>query len=384
MSAYISALKTIANTAKRFIIKNASGVLLGSAIVGAVGKTTALYADCKNEETIDLVKSAVEEYNNSKALTQKALDSLGNCKLNIYTELEDFSVVMNRIKKMPDNIRREVERIDLPKMNPDIQVSLDADKQTAIAGNIGVVSGSLIGVAMFGMDGISSVSGIALGSVFVCAKGFTLLNKTFKNKEQAVSIIENIESEKAYLDDLTLQSKRLNKTLMDINQVARRHYRKMSSFLITDTDWCDLSNDEKLIVENTGMLIYLLLRICETKLLKNDDELLYNQIDFESINGVIEETEISVKDIANKEFPLPKIENPRVDSVSPNNKTDYDEIVESMQNTQMLIESVKSANFRADLERKITKIAQSDVEGISKKKYRLGFKMRLKNKNGED
>lgn len=298
MSVVIEGLALLAKAAKSFISKHVPEIITGSIVLAVSGTAATICASCKNKKAIAMVDEAVEKYTTTKNGAQDAINRLGEFKLEVYASFDDFVKEIEKIKDPPVILKKDISKIVLPDINlPISPKKLDAKAQAVIAGGEGMVSGTVIGVALFGIQGVALVPGVAIGGLFVCVKGFSLFNKSVNNMKDAETLCSDIEREITYLSDMKTHSNQMKNSIENVHRVYKSHITEIQSFLKPDTYWRTLSSREKRVIRNTVMLTKLLLEMCGVEVLKRNEETSKNQINTNEIMKIRTEATIVVDSI---------------------------------------------------------------------------------------
>ena len=208
---------------------------------------------------------------------------------------------IEKIKDPPNYLLKDIETIEFPHVIFTDKKELTANSQTAISGGIGITGGTIAGIAIFGLSGPALVSGLTVGSLFVCVKGFSLLNKSVKNMKQANSLCSELRMEKLFLIILDSNALRLWNRLKKVHSIYENHLEEMHEILDKKHVWKNFSSHEKLVIKNTILLTSLLLRMCEVKLIKVDEQNQRNECDMDIVTFIGEEANQIIKQINESE-----------------------------------------------------------------------------------
>ena len=165
------------------------------------------------------------------------------------------------------------------------------------AGAAGGIAGAIGGGATVGMLGgpIGAGLGIAVGAICGCyslAKNAdSTLEKSRKIESQADEAIKNINKIISYLDDLTDTTEKYKMVMSATKKVYDKELDKLRSVVSKKTNYDRFTPDEKLLLENTSLLVKLLYQMCKIKLVKKGEKGVeevnkqdINEIEMETIN----------------------------------------------------------------------------------------------------
>ena len=117
--------------------------------------------------------------------------------------------------------------------------------------------------------------GIAVGAICGCyslAKNAdSTLEKSRKIESQADEAIKNINKIISYLDDLTDTTEKYKMVMSATKKVYDKELDKLRSVVSKKTNYDRFTPDEKLLLENTSLLVKLLYQMCKIKLVKKGE-----------------------------------------------------------------------------------------------------------------
>lgn len=312
--------------------------------VGAVtGAGAAIFGGAKIKKASDTMKATkvqheknITMFEEKNLATTKAMDELGRKELEILKGFEKFSELLELIQNRPEFKAYQVGGVQIPSYDPQ-------ELQTASVG-AGVLLGGLGGAALGTAGGfaaagattaavmalgtastgtaIASLSGVAatnatlaalgggalsvggggmalgatvlssvtagmailVGGIVFSITGQGLSKKADKAKQQMLDAQREIKRVCNYLDFLGFTEKKFEKSLMQVNKVYQRHFAQLRSLIFSEhkINWAEYSNEEKLLTENTVLLVNLLFQMCKVKLVLKDE------MDFKSLNTINE------------------------------------------------------------------------------------------------
>ena len=306
---------------------------IGAAIAGATGVGAAVHGAAKMKKSNDQVKRASNQLEGSKSIFEeqnnaaiKVIDSIGKEELEILNSFEEFANQIERIQNRPEFVEYKKEGISIPKYNCEEIKKVSVGAGVLLGGLGGAAVGTAGGFAAAGATtsavmalgtastgtAIASLSGAAatnatlaaLGGGAIAAGGggialgTTILGMTTmgiglliggiifevsgsKVSEKADTAVAKMQDSKKEIDKINSYLILLNdtattfkKTLSALRRKYHSYYLKLKKLVELEgkTDWNEYTEDEKLVVENTVLLVGMLYKMCQVKLvLKNDD-----------------------------------------------------------------------------------------------------------------
>ena len=314
------------------------GLVKGAAVIaGAVGVGSAVHGASKMKEANDTMESAQSRHNRNithfeeeNTLTNRKMDELGMLELNILHSFSKFSDIIEQIQNRPVFNPYTKNGVALPEY--------DGEKIKEVSVGAGVLIGSLGGAALGTAGGfaaagatagavmalgtastgtaISTLSGAALykatlaalgggakaiggggiaagigtlgaatlgvgllvGGIIFSVTGESLSEKADEAWSQMKSAEEKINKICKYLLSLRQTANKYRDSLASANNLYLDHLNKMETFVIKKghTDWEYFTDEEKLITENTVLLVSLLYKMCQVELVlqsKNENDM---------------------------------------------------------------------------------------------------------------
>ena len=333
-------------------------IAIGSA-AAAAGVGAGIHGGIKMKEANDLmknVKNAVEKSQNHlekrNKKTTATMDELGKCELKILNSFKDFCDVYEKIHNI--TIKKiDIQGVKIPEYDPEELKNVSIGSGVILSGLGGAAMGTPGGfaaagaataaVAGFGVastgTAISSLTGaaatnailaalgggslaaggggMALGSVVlgVSSAGIGLLvggiifsiagaklsDKVDEATNQADEIIKKIDEACNYLAELKTMAELYNNRLNKINDIYKLYFDKLRTIVSVEgkNDWNNFTESEKRITENTFLLVNLLYKMCQVKLVnKSDDKDGINTINRDDINSAMQEADIVYKKVS--------------------------------------------------------------------------------------
>lgn len=300
---------------------------------GAGGVGALAHGGIKMKKANDTMKEAqaqheknIEKFEGKNKETTQAMDALGQKELEILHSFEKFSSIFERIQNKPEFKTYQKDSVAIP--------SYDAEDLKTASVGAGVLLGGLGGAALGTAGGfaaagattaavmafgtastgtaIASLSGaaatnatlaalgggaiaaggggMALGTTILGATtlGMGLLvggiifnftgSKLSDKADEAYAQMKKAESEiskiNKYLDQLKKAASKFETTLCKVDTVYQRHLTQLGNMVILEgkTDWNKYTAQEKLVTENTVLLVNLLFQMCKVKLVLTDED----------------------------------------------------------------------------------------------------------------
>ena len=327
---------------------------IGAAIAGAIGVGTSINGAVKMKNANNLMKSAknqheqdIKKFETKNKETTEVMDELGKLELEILHSFSDFSDIFEQIKNRPifENYTRK--GITLPRY--------DGEKIKEVSVGAGVLLGGLggaglgtaggfaaagattaavmalgtasTGTAIASLSGAAATNatlaalgggalaagggGIALGTTILGATtlGVALLvggvifnftgnkisnkaDKAFRQMEKAKIQIDKICK---YLNKLKSTSIKYYDTLIKVNSIYSKNLKELENCVnvLGHKDWNQFSDEEKMITENTVLLVGVLYNMCKVELViqaKSNDEI--NTINEKAIDESINQANV--------------------------------------------------------------------------------------------
>lgn len=331
-----------------------------AAAAGAVGIGTGIRGGMKMKDANDTMKSAQEKQENAVARFEDynekatlAMDKLGEQELGILVSFEHFSDLIERIQGRPEFKKYSKNGIDLPEYQAEELKKVSAGAGVLLGGISGAVAGTAGGFAAAGATtsavmalgvastgtAISSLSGVAatnatlaalgggalsaggggmalgsavlggatlgvgllVGGIIFNVTGSKLADKADAAYSQACKTEEQTDKINWYLRQLREAAGKYRRMLMKVESQYQKRLETLDHMIRFSgkTDWADFSEAEKKMTENLVLLVGLLYKMCQVKLVlqaEGKDEL--NSINKEEMDVVIHNAE----DILKKEM----------------------------------------------------------------------------------
>lgn len=333
---------------------------IAAAIAGAGGVGSGIYGAHKMVEANKTMKSAEErhdanmkKFNTKNTTTTKQMDCLGEKEMKILSTFEKFSDLFEQIKNRPEFDEVKIGEVSLPKYNGEELKKVSIGACALVSGLGGAALGTAGGFAAAGATtaavmalgtastgtAIASLSGAAATNATLAALGggslaiggggialgttmlgvatagvgllvggviFSLSGKSISNKaddayDQMLQAEKQINSICNYLDKLMKTAKNYYGTLSAVENIYNQNLNNMDD-LITKRqkiDWNEYSENEKMLIQNTVLLVGLLYKMCKVKLvLTSNEKDGINSINNEEINSVQTVAQNVLRDIS--------------------------------------------------------------------------------------
>ena len=329
-----------------------------AAAAAAAGVGSAIHGGVKMKKAHDTMKSAEQQHQDNIARfeaqnkqTTEAMDALGKKELEILKSFQKFSDIFDRIQNRPEFQEYSKDDVKIPMYNAEELKEVSVGAGVLLGGLGGAALGTAGGFAAAGATtaavmafgtastgtAIASLSGatatnatlaalgggaiaaggggIALGTTILGATtlgmgllvggiifnltGSKLSDKADQAMEQMKKAEEEINQIRLYLVELADAEAKFEKTLSAVDRVYRRHLEQLGNLVILSgkTDWNLYSDAEKVLTENTALLVGLLFQMCKVRLvLKGEKEADLNRINHKEIDTAIQNADGFLKE----------------------------------------------------------------------------------------
>jgi hypothetical protein len=327
------------------------GIAAGAAAVAGVA--SGIHGGVKMKEANDTMKDAQKRHDKNKArfeyqseITTREMDQLGQHELAIISSFQEFSRVIEKIQNRPefkpynkgDTAIPEYDPEDLKQASVGAGVLLGglggaafgtaggfaaagattaavmalgtASTGTAIAtlsgaaatnATLAALGGGAIAAGGGGMALGSAVLGAAtlgvgllVGGIIFSVAGSSVSDKADEAWSQMKKAEEEINKICSFLLELSDAAKRFDKAIGSVNRVYMDHLSRLTNIVDTQgkTDWNIFSDEEKLLTENTVLLVSLLYNMGKVQLvLKSETESEPNRVNSEAIDKSISDAD---------------------------------------------------------------------------------------------
>lgn len=331
---------------------------VGAAIAGATGIGAGVHGAVKMKDANDTMKSAklkheknIERFEKQNKDTSRQMDELGKKELEVLKSFNQFSYLFEQIKNKPVFKAYEKGGVKVPEYKPEELKEVSVGAGILLGGISGAAVGTAGGFAAAGATtaavmalgtastgtAIASLSGAAatnatlaalgggaiaaggggialgttvlgaatlgvgllVGGVIFSFTGSKLSDKADEALEQMKKAEKAIDEICEYLNDLSKVANEYRQTISKVDAVYRIHINKLYKIVLVNqkTDWNYFTDEEKLITENTVLLVNLLYNMGKVKLvLVSDKEEELNKINRDEVNQTIENAESFLND----------------------------------------------------------------------------------------
>lgn len=338
------------------------GIAATVAAAGGIG--TGVHGAVKMKGANDTVKAAGERHNRNiqcfetcNSRTASSMDALGTLELDILASFQQFADLFEQIQNRPSFKEFSCDSVDLPRY--------DKEEITKVSVGAGVLMGGIGGAALGTAGGfaaagattaavmalgtastgtaIASLSGAAatnatlaalgggaiaaggggialgttmlgvttlgvgllVGGVIFSITGSSLSHKAEKAHEEMLEAEKEINKICAYLNELNVTATRYHRIMETVNDIYRRHLNALDAIININkkVDWLEFTSQERLVTQNTVLLVQLLYKMCQVKIvLKSDSEGELNSVNKAAVeenihaaNSLIEERKFEEK-----------------------------------------------------------------------------------------
>ena len=300
---------------------------IGAAIAGIAGIGTAVYGAAKMSNANDTMKAAKHIQEQSVAKVEKtnkkasqSMDALGKKELEALESFKEFSDLIEKIHNRPDFKVFDSESVKLPEYNPEEIRRVSVGAGVLMGGLSGAALGTAGGFAAAGATtaavmalgtastgtAIASLSGAALTNATLAALGggaiaaggggialgttvlgattlgvgllvggliFSVTGSSLSSKaDEAFAQAKKAEKQAKqicdYLGKLQSAADKYYSAVNMVYCVYRRHLSALDAVVTFNqrTDWCEFTDNEKMLTQNLVLLVQLLYKMCQVKL----------------------------------------------------------------------------------------------------------------------
>lgn len=323
-------------------------ILKGAAIAaGAVGVGAGAVGAKKSYDATKDIKAInamhqknLDRFDRNSKETQTTMDQLGTLELEVIQSFETFSNLMEQIQNAPEFAAYNKHDIDLPAYNPEELKKVYAMAGTLLSGLGGAALGTAGGFAAAGATtaivtaigtastgtAISTLSGVALTNATLAFLGggalaaggggmvagaaalsaatlgagvlvggvvFAFASKSLSNKAEEAA--QQMESAKKEIDTICVYFNRLDiaaasyKAVMERVQAVYQKHLTTLDYQVNSAkrmDWNEFTDAEKMLLENTVLLVSLLYKMCQIPVLlapeKEGSPAIINSVDLDT------------------------------------------------------------------------------------------------------
>lgn len=273
-------------------------------------------------------RKALEKFNTANRSSTELMDSIGTQELNILNSFEKFSDLIEKIQGRPEFKEYKKNGVSIPKYEAEELKKISVGAGLLLGGLGGTALGTAGGFAASGATtaavmalgtastgtAISSLSGVALtnatlaalgggaigssafaggmalgqvvlgaatagvgllvGGVVFSITGSKLSEKADEAYRQAQKTEKEVDKICDYLGKLNCYARRFRSSLSIVERYYTEHLEKLRNIVETNnkTHWNKFTKDEKLVTENTVLLVGLLYKMCQLQLVLKDND----------------------------------------------------------------------------------------------------------------
>lgn len=321
----------------------------GAAVASAVGVGAAVTGASKMKKANDVkiqVKIRHEQniarFEEKNIDTTRFMDALGERELKILDSFDEFTSLIEKIHNKPEFKAYEKSGVEIPKYDAEELNKVAVGAAVLLGGLGGAAVGTAGGFAAAGVTtsavmalgtastgtAIASLSGVAATNATLAALGggalaaggggmalgTTILGATTlgvgllvggilfngvsskvsekaeEAEKQMLAAEKEINEICDYLVELLFYAKRFDDILTKVNAAYKAHVWNLKKIIEVDKkyDWDEFSDAEKLITENTVLLVGLLYNMCKVQLvLKSEKNDGLNKVNISAIDRTI-------------------------------------------------------------------------------------------------
>lgn len=330
---------------------------IGAAIAGATGVGAGVHGAVKMKDANDTMKSAklnheknIERFEKQNKDTSTQMDELGKKELEVLKSFDQFSDLFEQIKNKPVFKSYEKDDVKIPEYNKEELKEVSIGAGILLGGLGGAAVGTAGGFAAAGATtaavmalgtastgtAIASLSGaaatnatlaalgggaiaaggggIALGTTILGAAtlgagllvggvifsftGSKLSDKADEAWAQMKKAEKTIDGICEYLTDLSRIANEYRESISKVDRAYQAHLNRLYEIVLVNQkkDWNEFTNEEKMITENTVLLVNLLYNMGKVKLVLVSENEELNEINKDEVNKTIENAESFLKD----------------------------------------------------------------------------------------
>ncbi len=323
-------------------------IIVASAIAATAGIGNGVHGGVKMKKAKNTIKdaekvqhAAVDKFEKENAVINEIMDSIGVEEMTILADFNRFSDLLEQIQGRPEFKEYSKDGVVIPKYNPEEIKKVSTGAAVLIGGLSGAAAGTAGGFAAAGATtsavmalgtastgtAIASLSGAAatnatlaalgggsiaaggggmaagsavlggaaagvailVGGIIFNITGCTLSKKADEAMEQAKKTEREVDEICVYLSELGKYANRFKAALDKVNAEYERHMCSLVHIItnLKKTNWNDYTGEERMFVENTCLLVGLLYKMCQVKLVLKTDEDGINEVNIEEIDASI-------------------------------------------------------------------------------------------------
>lgn len=326
---------------------------IAAGIAGVTGVGSGIHGAKKMKDANDTLKAAearhkrnIAKFEQTSEKANKKMDELGKLELEILSSFEKFADTIEKIQNRPQFKEYKMEGVKLPEYDKEELKKVSIGAGVLLGGLGGAAIGTAGGFAAAGattsavmalgtastgtaiasLSGVAATNatlaalgggaisagggGIALGTTMLSATtlgvgllvggvifnvvGGSMSNKADEAWSQMKKAEGTIETICTYLNKLRTTANRYIGSLNKVNEKYQENFQMISNVVDVQhkVDWNDFTEEEKINLQNTVLLVGLLYKMCQVKLVnkaKNDNEI--NTVNTKIVDETLNESE---------------------------------------------------------------------------------------------
>lgn len=330
-----------------------------AAIAGVAGVGSGIHGGIKMKDANDTMKlaqekadSAKEKFERAQKKTTELMDSVGKQELEILSNFENFSNLIEKIQGRPDFARYSKDGVSIPEYNTEELKEISVGAGVLLGGIGGAAVGAAGGFAASGATtaavmalgtastgtAISSLSGVAatnatlaalgggavaaggggmalgaavlsgatlgigllVGGVIFNVTGGKLSEKADEAYEQAVETQKEVIKIVTYFDALSGAASKFQEMLTKVEVEYKKRLETLD-YIINFSEkrqWSEFTDKEKQMTENLVLLVGMLYQMCKVELvLKNEEKNGQNTVNHSEINKAVSDAQTILENV---------------------------------------------------------------------------------------
>lgn len=318
---------------------------------GAHGGVKMKKANNTLSRATQLRDDAVKRFEVKNKVTTTVMDELGKLELEICAQFQEFADVLEKIQGRPEFKEYDKNGVNIPQYDPEELKKVSVGASVLLGGVGGAAFGTIGGFAAAGATtaavmalgtastgtAISTLSGVAatnatlaalgggslaaggggmalgstmlgvstagigilVGGIIFNVAGSALSKKADEAYMQAIKISQQVDIINQYLGDLHQFAVKYKDLLGKVKAIYEKKFAKMKSMVVDQnrTQWAEYTEEEKMLVRNTVLLVGLLYKMCKVKLVnKTDDATGMSNVNTEDIEKCMDDVNKALDD----------------------------------------------------------------------------------------
>ncbi|MGM9632615.1 MAG: hypothetical protein ACI3XL_05950 [Eubacteriales bacterium] len=270
---------------------------VGAAGVGAVQTGKAVRLNRGSKKMCDEALQRHEEHYNK---VQGALESAGAVKLTAIESFDDFADQMAKIQGRPEFDEIICKGVKLPEFTANDLKVISNNVAFAIKGAAGAGAGIGLGIAVCGLNLVALGPGLLIGGIGLFVAGGHIKKKAIESNKQAKQLAKDVDALVKQYDELATAAALLEKHISAVYAQYDKHLAMMKKILSKKTRWGDMTDKEKNTIENTILLVGMLLKLCKIELIVKEQKT--ETINAEEVEAISAEVDVALKHTKPKLF----------------------------------------------------------------------------------